>query len=112
MKKIHKPDGYYLLDHDGDIRIFASWSGGYLDGDSWRISSAAKLDWEDEETLKFLTASNSHYYLRKGTEGRITAFNHAVLEQALEAGCKIIREEPCHSINIAVENAANNKPST
>ena len=111
MKKIHKPDGYFLLDHDGDIRIFASWNGGYLDGDQWRISSAAKLDWEDEETLKFLTASNSHYYLRKGTEGRITAFNHGVLEDALAAGLRIIREEPCQFTDTTAETAESNKPT-
>jgi hypothetical protein len=111
MKKIIKPDGYYLLDHDGDIRIFASWSGGYLDGDSWRISSAAELREETDETLTYLTLSNTFYVLRKGSEGQVSAHNHAALEQALEVGCKIIREEPCHSINIAVENAANNKPS-
>jgi len=93
MKRIHKPDGYFLLEFEGNIRIFASWGGGYLDGDRWQLSSPAKLDWEDEETLKFITASNSHYYLRKGTEGRITAYNHGALEQALEAGCKIIRED-------------------
>ena len=93
MKTPHKPDGYYLLDHDGDLRIFASWGGGYATGDSWKISSAAELTNEDDDTLTYTTASGSLYVLRKGSEGRVTTYNHSVLTQALEAGLTIIRGE-------------------
>lgn len=93
MKTQHKPDGYYLLDHDGNTRIFASWGGGYATGDSWKISSAAELTDENDDTLTYTTASGSLYVLKKGSEGRVTAHNHAVLAQALEAGLTIIREE-------------------
>jgi len=93
MKRIHKPDGYYLLDFEGDIRIFASWSGGYADGDSWLISSKAEQQEETDTTLTYLTASGSEYILTKGSCGKVSGSNHRALEQALEAGCKIIRED-------------------
>ena len=113
MKVIHKPDGWLLLDHDGDTRIFASWGGGYLDGDSWRISSAAKLwpEEETEETLTYLTASGARYILPKHSRGQITGYNSTILAQALDAGLTVIEEDECLSINIAVENAENDKPT-
>jgi len=43
---IHRPHGWVVLKftNEGDVffKIFASWRGGYLDGDSWRLSSGAK----------------------------------------------------------------------
>jgi len=40
---IHKPHGWVILKftNEGDefFKIFASWRGGYLDADSWRLSS-------------------------------------------------------------------------
>jgi len=92
-KRTHNPDGYYLLDHDGNTRIFASWSGGYTTGDSWRISSKAELQEETDTTLTYLTASGTEYVLMKGTVGRVSGYNHGVLNQALEAGLTIIRED-------------------
>lgn len=43
---IHRPHGWVILkftiENDVFFKIFASWRGGYLDGDSWRLSSGAK----------------------------------------------------------------------
>lgn len=42
---IHRPHGWVILKFtdEGDVffKIFASWRGGYLDGDSWRLSSGS-----------------------------------------------------------------------
>lgn len=42
---IHKPHGWVILkftnEDDVFFKIFASWRGGYLDGDSWRLSSGS-----------------------------------------------------------------------
>ena len=42
---IHRPHGWVILkftnEDDVFFKIFASWRGGYLDGDSWRLSSGS-----------------------------------------------------------------------
>lgn len=42
---IHRPHGWVILkftiENDVFFKIFASWRGGYLDGDSWRLSSGS-----------------------------------------------------------------------
>lgn len=36
----HTPDTWVVVHvKDNDYRILAGWSGGYLDGDSWRLNS-------------------------------------------------------------------------
>lgn len=43
---IHRPHGWVILkftnEYDVFFKIFSSWRGGYLDGDSWRLSSGSK----------------------------------------------------------------------
>lgn len=37
---MYLPDSWVLVKiKDGDYRVLAGWSGGYLDGDSWRLNS-------------------------------------------------------------------------
>lgn len=42
---IHTPEGWVVLkftnEDDMFFKIFGSWRGGYLDGDSWRLSSGS-----------------------------------------------------------------------
>lgn len=74
---IYRPHGWVILKftNKGDVffKIFASWRGGYLDGDSWRLSSGSNEPpvlsdcgrywiWSQE--------SGSHYHLTvKGEDG-------------------------------------------
>jgi len=61
-------------------KVFASWSGGYLDGDSWKMNSGIDRIMEDESTVKFYGYSGSCYECRKGSYGTGTSFPTAVLE--------------------------------
>jgi len=39
---MYNPDNWVVIKMNGDdphYRVLAGWSGGYLDGDSWRMNS-------------------------------------------------------------------------
>ena len=49
-------------------KVLAGWSGGYLDGDSWRINSGiTKVTKEGDDYLKFWGHSGSCYVCHKET---------------------------------------------
>lgn len=66
------PDGWALLEINYEhsnppkfYKILASWSGGYLDGDSWKMSSMI-LSVEEDENFYYTTGeTGSVYALRK-----------------------------------------------
>ena len=61
------------VNHEGKQfqKILSGWSGGYLDGDSWRMSSPVKeLDIKiDSEWITAITESGSTYNLLKESQG-------------------------------------------
>lgn len=69
------PDAWVILEvnHDGEQfqKVLAGWSGSYLYGDSWRISSPVKnmhLD-IDKDYITVETDSGSVYNLFKHNQG-------------------------------------------
>ena len=48
-------------------KVLAGWSGGYLDGDSWRMNSGITRITGDEDYLKFWGSSGSCYVCHKDT---------------------------------------------
>lgn len=69
---MHTPDNWVILriDHDGEIlyKILAGWSGGYLDGSSWRLNSGITKVEEDSDEIRFYSHSGSTYHCRKHAE--------------------------------------------
>ena len=51
------------------FKILGSWYGGYLDGDSWRISSGATDVKEEEDYYDVTNVSGSVYRCYKRSEG-------------------------------------------
>jgi hypothetical protein len=85
---IHTPDNWVLLrivEHDGKehIKILSGWSGGYLDGDSWRLSSEPVKRIEHDLYHEFETKSGSIY--RCGKESNMLRMNCAYIVDKLEA---------------------------
>lgn len=51
-------------------KVLAGWSGGYLDGDSWRMNSGiTKVTEEGDDYLKFWGHSGSCYVCHKSNYG-------------------------------------------
>lgn len=64
----HNPDNWVVFYMDGDeshYRVLAGWSGGYLDGNAWRINSGIVRAEEDKHFFYFYGSSGSCYKCHK-----------------------------------------------
>ena len=64
----YSPDNWVVIKYKGDdphYKVLAGWSGGYLDGDSWRMNSGIVRVEEDEHLFLFYGASGSCYECNK-----------------------------------------------
>lgn len=67
---VHNPDRWVILKINDDThKVFAMWSGGYLDGDSWRASSGITNITDDGEYYVIKNNSGSIYKCHKNMEG-------------------------------------------
>jgi hypothetical protein len=85
------------------VKLFASWSGGYLDGDSYRINSGTEVIIEEQNNYFFYGFSGSIYKLNKFTQGHLTSYSSGIYNRILQQDCarEISVQE---AINILGEN--------
>lgn len=80
----YNPDGWVIvkITHENDIiyKVFASWSGGYLHGDSWKLSSGIVKIEETENEYSIHNHSGSVYTVRKDDENFLSGYNRCVLD--------------------------------
>lgn len=67
----------------GFYKVLAGWSGGYLDGDAWRMNSGITKVTEEGDHLKFWGASGSCYVCHKDTY-RLTMATSGVYNQLIK----------------------------
>jgi hypothetical protein len=85
------PHGWVLGWLKGDLRVFCSWSGGYLDGDSWRLNSKVRtVEVDDGDYI--INKSGSSYQLSIFLYGRISAYNHTILSSIKDKGFEVLDE--------------------
>jgi len=68
----YTPDKWLIVTisgYDPHYRVFATWSGGYLDGDSWKMNSGITSVTEDDYYYYFKGSSGSVYNCRKTSYG-------------------------------------------
>jgi hypothetical protein len=85
------PDNWVVIKFEtpsGEIfyKVFASWIGGYLDGDYWRLNSGIVKIEEDDESYMFIGASGSRYHCFKNQYGKGTSYHQGVLSNLIEQG--------------------------
>jgi len=83
------PDTWVMIKIDTDkgypyYKIFASWSGGYTTGDSWRMNSGVESVTEDDDYYYFKGLSGSVYQCRKTGYGIRNAYGAGVLHSIIE----------------------------
>jgi len=84
MQRIYVPDGWILMKINGPTphyRVFASWYGGYLNGDRWRINSGITKVTEDGGYYLFEGSSDSLYKCHKQAYAGISSYNRKVLRR-------------------------------
>jgi len=84
-------------------RVFASWKGGYLDGDSWQLNSGiVKVDLINDQ-YHFHGESGSIYICHKELYGT-TAYGESILQQLIkEAKDMTINRLPDASTVLSIE---------
>jgi len=94
---MNKPDKFIVLKmtkktEEPIYKVFASWYGGYLDGDSWKINSGI-VDIEiDGEMINFIGYSGSIYQCHKksyGTSSYSQGILNNIINKSKEIGYKI-----------------------
>ena len=65
----YNPDRWLLLKLGEVQKVLAGWSGGYLDGDSWKLSSGVNNIEEDGDYWLFHNYSGSIYKCHKNAQG-------------------------------------------
>ena len=85
-------DGVYTL-----YKVFGSWYGGYLDGDSWRVNSGiTKITFDKKiNSYQFFGESGSIYICHKDCYG-ISAYGSSVLQEFIDmsnGGIESLTEE-------------------
>jgi len=69
---------------DPIYKVLAGWSGGYLDGDSWRMNSGITSVVEENKSFEFYGESGSCYVCRKG-DYRLTMANAGIYNKLVKA---------------------------
>lgn len=83
---MYKPNKWVILeltDSENDksvYKILAGWTGGYLDGDSWRLSSGLKNIEKENEYYLMYNHSGSIYKCHKKSKG-LTVFSAAIYQE-------------------------------
>jgi len=92
----YTPDRWMLVRINGDkphYRVFGSWYGGYLHGDSWRMNSGVKSYKEDDTYYYFSGESGSEYKCRKQCYGA-SGYGRLVLASYEQKGVTVLEECP------------------
>ena len=83
----YTPDSWVVLKivNEGETfyKVLGGWSGGYLEGSSWRMNSGITHVVEENETCKFYGESGSCYVCQKGAY-RLTMATSGVYNQLKE----------------------------
>lgn len=81
----YKPDSWEILKFsDNDYRVFGSWRGGYLYGDSWRINSGVVKVVESEDAYLVYGDSGSVYECNKKDYSCNSFYNSCVINSIIE----------------------------
>ena len=66
MVRVYSPDRWVIvkLDHkeNSTYKVLGGWSGGYLDGDSWRLNSGIESYEQQGKKIVFKGYSGSEYH--------------------------------------------------
>lgn len=79
---MYNPPQWVIVKITGDdphYRVFGSWRGGYLSGDSWRMNSGITKVEEDDDNYLFHGSSGSVYVCPKEGYGVTSPYNNSIL---------------------------------
>lgn len=93
---MYTPDEWQIvkiLGTDPHYRVFGSWRGGYLDGDSWRLNSGIKKIEKVDNGWELIGYSGSVYKVFETNYGIRSPYNAGELSRICTPGLSEILEE-------------------
>lgn len=87
---IYPTDRWLIIKYPNHYRVFATWVGGYLDGDSWRLSSGVVKVEDNGDCYLIHNHSGSVYKCHKESYGS-TSYGWSVLK-SLHKDCEILKD--------------------
>ena len=89
----HTPDGWSIISINNNVdnpffKVFASWQGGYLDGDSYRFNSGITKVESDDDYYYFHGYSGSIYKCHKKGYGNHTSYARGIIETLISSAEK------------------------
>ena len=97
---IYNPDKWVMVKSSQVVKVLGGWSGGYLDGDSWRLSSGLLRIEDDPEDPNYYLMHNhsgSIYRCHKNAEGTNSVSGY-ILSKLIDMGAKKISVEEFNKI--------------
>lgn len=97
---MYTPDEWILIKIGGPTphyKVFGSWRGGYLSGDSWRMNSGVTSVEEKKDHYLFHGKSGSVYKCYKAYYGVSSPYNNSVLgsyKKKLKKDFKLFKKKP------------------
>lgn len=98
---MYEPDSWVIVEvpdsETGTVfhKVLGGWSGGYLDGDTWRLNSGiTKVEAEDDMgvIVFYLTGHSGSKYSVRETGYGLRMSTVVIAKQLVERGCKILNE--------------------
>lgn len=81
------PDRWVILKvSDTLYKVFGTWRGSYLNGDTWRLNSGIEKVEQDDDYYYFFGFSGSCYKCHKKRYGIVTSCGLEVLNKIIEQG--------------------------
>ena len=85
------PDKWVVVKIDNNTdtlfyKVFATWSGGYLNTDRWKLNSGIKSMESDDDYYYFIGHSGSCYKCNKKAYGITTSYGLGILNKIIEQG--------------------------
>jgi hypothetical protein len=89
-----EPEKWVILKFKGTYKVFGTWRGSYLEGDSWRLNSGVERITQDATHYYFHGYSGSCYRCNKKAYGFATIYGEAVLKSIKKkTGCKQLKDK-------------------
>jgi hypothetical protein len=86
------PDKWVVLKlSDNSLKVFATWYGGFSDGDRWKLNSGVQKIEQDDDFYYFIGFSGSCYKCNKNSYGVATSYGLAVLDEIIKSSAHQIK---------------------
>lgn len=80
---IYRPDRWVVLKLNNIYKVFGTWRGSYLTGDSWRLNSGIVGVEKEDDFYIFKGYSSSLYYCHQNMYGS-TSYGNGILDSWIE----------------------------